>query len=442
MILLFANNAITTLADPITAASTTVQVAAGTGVLFPQPVAGQQFFKLTFISAEDSAINEIVNVTAVNGDVFTIVRGQEGTAATAFGAGDTAANLTTAQTQANFIQVQQAQAGLTNYAVDTGAPNSYVIALTPGVTTRIEGLYARIKAANSNTGASTLNLGAGSFPITNPDGSALGEGAIVGGGIFEVVDDGTENYQLISASQEAQSSAGLLTTGAFQFRPTDETIAGWIVANATTIGNTGSNATQLAGPTAANLFAWHWNNFPNTQCPVFTSAGVPTTRGANAAADFAALLQIQVFDKRGNGEIGIDTMGGAATARLAGVPVTSGAVTTPGSVFGENLHTLIATQIPAISSAGGALGVSVSVSGSISGATSGLFNNGGTIAAVNTTVANVGGAGPAFPLSVSGSFSGSGSGSTSGQSVVSNNTGGAAHNNVGLVVGMTYWIKL
>jgi hypothetical protein len=440
MILLFANNAITTLADPITAASTTVQVAAGSGVLFPNPVVGQQFFKLTFVSATDSAISEIVNVTAVAGDVFTIVRGQEGTAAVAFNAGDSAMNLTTAQTQANFIQVQQAQTGGTNYAVDTGTPNSYVIGLTPAVTTRIEGLYARIKAANSNTGASTLNLGAGSFPITNPDGSPLGEGAIVGGGIFEVVDDGTENYQLISASQEAQSSAGLLTTGAFQFRPTSETIAGWIVANATTIGNTGSGATQLAGPTAANLFAWHWNLFSDTQCPVFTSAGAPTTRGANAAADFAALKQIQVFDKRGNGEIGIDTMGGAATARLTGVPVTSGALTTPGSVFGENLHTLIATQIPAISSAGGALGVSVSVSGSISGSTT-IGAGGVNVNAPNSTALNGSGVAPET-FGVTGSFSGSGSGSTSGQSVVSNNTGGAAHNNVMLVVGMTYWIKL
>jgi hypothetical protein len=48
MILLFANNAITTLADPITAASTTVQVEAGTGVLFPQPIAGQFFMVGTF----------------------------------------------------------------------------------------------------------------------------------------------------------------------------------------------------------------------------------------------------------------------------------------------------------------------------------------------------------------------------------------------------------
>jgi hypothetical protein len=78
-----------------------------------------------------------------------------------------------------------------------------------------------------------------------------------------------------------------------------------------------------------------------------------------------------------------------------------------------------AAEIPSITS-----NVSVSVSGSISGATSGLFNTGGTVAGINTQVANVG-SGASAPLSVSGTFSGSGTGGAS-----SNNTGGVAHNNV------------
>jgi hypothetical protein len=408
MILLFANNAVSLLAAPINAAATSVQLAGGDGALFPNPVPGQQFFKLTFVDELTELVNEIVHCTARAGDILTIVRAQEGTQALPWLAGDSALNMTTAQTQDNFIQVQQAQAGATNTAVDTGTPNSYVAALTPAVTTRIFGLFVRIKAATANTGPSTLNIGAGSFPIVNPDGSPLGAGAIAGGGFFEVVDDGAVNYQLISASQEAQSGAGLLTTGAFQFRPTSETIAGWIIANATTIGNTGSGATQLAGPTAANLFAWHWNNFSNTQCPVSTSAGAPTTRGANAAADFAALKQIQVYDKRGKGDIGIDTMGNVATGRLNGVPVTSGSLTTPGSVFGENLHTLVLAEL--------AHGITSSGTNSISAS--------GTNS-----------------ISVSGTNSISVSGSNS-IGVTSTNTGGGAHNNVMLVDGMTYWIKL
>jgi hypothetical protein len=345
MILLFANNAVSTIASPINAAATAVQLAAGDGNKFPNPVVGQQFFKLTFVDAATGLVNEIVNVTQRVGDVLTIVRAQEGTLARPWLAGDSAKNMTTAQTQANFIQVQQAQDGDTNAAIDTGTPNSYVVALTPAVTNRHFGRYARIKAANTNTGPSTLNMGAGSFPILNPDGTDLGANAIVANGFFEVVDDGVAAYQLISASQELQSGAGLATTGDVKWRPTNETISGYVVANTRTIGGPNSNAAQLASETAENLFTWHWNNFPNTQCPVFTSAGVPTTRGANPGADFAAGKQIATYDMVGMMPIGVDAMGAPATGRLNGVPVTSGSLTAPGSVIGENLHTLITAEL-------------------------------------------------------------------------------------------------
>ncbi|SHN69132.1 hypothetical protein [Bradyrhizobium erythrophlei] len=429
MILLFANNAVSTIASPLTPTSVSVQVAPGTGALFPQPIVGQQFFKLTFVDALTGLENEIVHVTQVVGDVFTIVRGQEGTQALSWLVGDAARNMTTAGTQSNFIQVQQAQAGATNTAVDTGTPNSYVAALSPVVTTRIFGLLVRIKAANSNTGASTLNIGAGSFPITNPDGSALGAGAIIAGGFFEVVDDGVENYQLISSSQQAQSTAGAATTGDIKFRPTSESIAGWIVANATTIGNTGSNATQLAGPTAANLFAWHWNNFSNTQAPVFTSAGVPTTRGANAAADFAALKQIEVLDLRGTAMYGMDTMGAGATTLLSGVPVVSGAANLAGSILGENLHALIKAELAAHNHGGATGGMSANDPHSH---TVNAYNNGGGAGITTGGVAQ-----PITPQTL-----GTTTASVAHTHSISNDGSGAAHNNAQRgIVGFVY-IKL
>jgi hypothetical protein len=45
-------------------------------------------------------------------------------------------------------------------------------------------------------------------------------------------------------------------------------------------------------------------------------------------------------------------------------------------------------------------------------------------------------------VGVTGSFSGSGSGATSGQSVVSTNTGGGAHNNTPLGMVGTFYLKL
>lgn len=124
------------------------------------------------------------------------------------------------------------------------------------------------------------------------------------------------------------------TTGGFQWRPTEESLPGYIRANGLTIGNAVSGATGLASASAQALYVWHWNNFPNTQCPV--SGG----RGANALADFNAGKPIQVLDLRGTGIGGMDTMGGGATTRLSGVTVVSGSATQAGSILGSNLHAL------------------------------------------------------------------------------------------------------
>jgi hypothetical protein len=134
---------------------------------------------------------------------------------------------------------------------------------------------------------------------------------------------------------------GTMSTGDWKWRPTQETLAGWIKANGTTLGNTGSGASQLADPAAANLFAWHWNNFSNSQCPVSTG------RGANAAADFAALKTITVLNMRGIIPIGMDTMGGAPSTVLTGVPATSGSATQAGSILGEIFHVLLTAELAA-----------------------------------------------------------------------------------------------
>lgn len=110
-ILLFANEAQTTLAYPVSQTSNTVVVAAGTAQYFPQPIPGQAF-KLTLVQAANNLINEIVLVTAVNGDVLTVQRAQENTVARAWAVGDFAVNLMTAGTGSTFLQLEQLNAGL------------------------------------------------------------------------------------------------------------------------------------------------------------------------------------------------------------------------------------------------------------------------------------------------------------------------------------------
>ena len=84
----FTNNAATTLASGILAGATSLTVLSTTGAIFPTLTVGSgNFFYCTLQSTSGSGY-EIVKVTARSGDVFTIVRAQEGTIATAFSAGD------------------------------------------------------------------------------------------------------------------------------------------------------------------------------------------------------------------------------------------------------------------------------------------------------------------------------------------------------------------
>jgi hypothetical protein len=76
--LLAANNAQSVITSGINASATSLTVSTGAGALFPLPVAGVSYFKLTLTDSATEQLNEIVHVTARSGDTFTIVRGQEG----------------------------------------------------------------------------------------------------------------------------------------------------------------------------------------------------------------------------------------------------------------------------------------------------------------------------------------------------------------------------
>lgn len=125
------------------------------------------------------------------------------------------------------------------------------------------------------------------------------------------------------------------TTGDYTFSLTSSARNGWVPGlSGNTIGNAVSGATY-AGPQTQFLFSFFWN-FSNTVCPV--SGG----RGANAAADFAAGKRIGVYDFSGSSVVVVDN----GTGRLTGVPVTLGNNNLPGSIIGENLHTLTTAEIP------------------------------------------------------------------------------------------------
>jgi microcystin-dependent protein len=135
----------------------------------------------------------------------------------------------------------------------------------------------------------------------------------------------------------------IFSTGDFKWRPTSETLSGWVKSNTLTIGNATSGASQRANSDTQSLFVYLWQNFTDAKCPV--SGG----RGATALADFTAGKTIATPDMRSRGPIGLDDMGASAAGIILASNVTSGGgdgPTTPAAWGGEANHTLATTEMP------------------------------------------------------------------------------------------------
>lgn len=176
-ILVYANNAKTTLASPISGTQTTITVAPGTGSMFPAPTTGQAF-KITLVAASSSSTYEVCLCTSRTGDVLTIVRGQEGTSGIPFVAGDTVGNFDTKGTMADLVQSEQLQAQTYQYAVATGTSNALAATVVSNLTAIPDGMYMTLISASANIGPATLQLTLGStvvgtFPIVKGNNGPL-----------------------------------------------------------------------------------------------------------------------------------------------------------------------------------------------------------------------------------------------------------------------------
>ncbi|EHL0944867.1 tail fiber domain-containing protein [Escherichia coli] len=99
--LIFKNNFEVALAQPTTTSDTTITIRSGSG--FPTLAANERVVA-TIVDAATGLQFEIVTVTAVVGNVLTVQRAQEGTAARAWAAGDMLSIRTTAATLTNTLR--------------------------------------------------------------------------------------------------------------------------------------------------------------------------------------------------------------------------------------------------------------------------------------------------------------------------------------------------
>ena len=90
------------------------------------------------------------------------------------------------------------------YAADSGSSNTYSITLSPAVTAYAAGQIFHFKAANANSGASTLNVNSvGAKTIVKDVNTALASGDISQHEICSVIYDGT-NFQMVGNADSEQ----------------------------------------------------------------------------------------------------------------------------------------------------------------------------------------------------------------------------------------------
>lgn len=222
----FSDDAISTLAAGITASSPSLQVTAGGGALFPT-LTGSQAFVATLIKAGSPTIKEVIFVTGRSGDSFTSIF--RSATPLSWNAGDTVALLPTARTLYNFVQFSHLQAQPTNYALDTGTANAYVVHLSPTLNASVVGMPIRWMAAHPNTGASTFSDGINTSALITPGVGDLSANNIEAGGIYTVTWDGT-TFQLIGNRWRFGQIVGLIANGQVPFSAVQQYQGGLAIA--------------------------------------------------------------------------------------------------------------------------------------------------------------------------------------------------------------------
>ena len=99
---------------------------------------------------------------------------------------------------ANLVLYLNTVLNYSNYVVDSGAANAYVVTLNGTlVFTLTAGVQLQVKIGHNNTGACTIAVNGGAAKsIKTQAGSDPSSGALVANGIYLMMYDGT-NWQLI-----------------------------------------------------------------------------------------------------------------------------------------------------------------------------------------------------------------------------------------------------
>jgi hypothetical protein len=195
------NNAFGILASAITNVSTTITLSSGDGAKFPVLASGDFFFG-TLINTANQL--EIVKVTARSTNTLTVIRGQDGTTARAYSAGDRfelrpTAAMFEAFTQAESISYDNTASGLSGNTVQTAIDSSKTLIDTKQATL--------VSGTNIKTINSTSLLGSGNIVLTT-SGTLIGAQYFTSSGTYTKA---TNNPSFIIVEVVGGGSAGTRT---------------------------------------------------------------------------------------------------------------------------------------------------------------------------------------------------------------------------------------
>jgi len=254
---LFTNLASTRLASAVSAIDTTLTVLSGDGdSLFPDP-SGGDFFRLVLLN-KTTGETEIVACTSRSADVLTVTRAYEASQGNDVASAKTfnVDDLIELRPTAGFFgdlstpTSSAIQAMDFNYAVDTGSANQYAFDLDPAAASYASPMFILFLPANTNTGASTLNVNSlGVKNIKLPDGTDPAAGDIAANSTSMVVyDDGDGNFKLLNPRVPLSSSSFAQLTAKNTFTKTN------VFARGTDMGDGDISAGTLTIPDDGNYY--------------------------------------------------------------------------------------------------------------------------------------------------------------------------------------------
>lgn len=243
---------------------------------------------------------EVVKVTAISGDVLTVVRGWDNTSVQAWAIADR-------------FEDRPCAAAFNDKLTTSDANLTYATLASP-----------------TFTGTPTLPTGTVATTQSSTDSSTK-----------------------LATTAYVQSQ---WTTGDIKVTLKTAADSGWVLVNDGTIGDASSSGTCRANADTAALFTLLWTNCSNTDCPV-----LPSGHGVSAAADFAAHKTINLPLALGRA-LAIAGTGTGLTARVLGnalgeekhtiaaneLPAHSHTITDPGHV-----HSSVVASAQQTSSGGG-----------------------------------------------------------------------------------------